>query len=321
MTVLEKFLQGDQAALARIISFIEDRQDGYQRLLSRLYPKSGNALRIGFTGPPGAGKSSLVNNFSKILAAEGHKVAVVAVDPTSPFTGGALLGDRVRLVNMPTDGSIFIRSMATRGSTGGLAAATGNVVTALDAFGFDHILIETVGVGQVELDIIDTCDAVVVVLVPESGDAVQALKAGLMEIADIFAVNKADRPGADHIVAELNTTLDLKRQKTEWELPVVATEAINNKNIDKLAEKVRAYIDFTRTTDHFEKHRKAQIKKKIISILQFHITNALNDRVGQLADIDQVVSEIYDGRREPFTVAREIFESLEIEQASFNNQD
>jgi LAO/AO transport system kinase len=170
MTVLDKFLAGDPAALPRIITHIENRGKDYRRLISKIYPSTGRAVKIGFTGPPGSGKSSLVNNISKMLAVDGKKVAIVAVDPSSPFTGGALLGDRIRMVNMPTDGSIFVRSMATRGSTGGLAAATGNVIIALDAFGFDYILIETVGVGQVELDIIDSCDTVVVVLVPESGD-------------------------------------------------------------------------------------------------------------------------------------------------------
>jgi LAO/AO transport system kinase len=310
MTVLERFFRGDQAALARIISFIEDCEDGYRELLSRLYPKSGKALKIGFTGPPGSGKSSLVNNISKKLAREGHRIAVVAVDPTSPFTGGALLGDRVRMSGMPTDGSIYIRSMATRGSTGGLAAATGNVVTALDAYGFDFILIETVGVGQVELDIVDTCDTVVVVLVPESGDAIQALKAGLMEIADVFAVNKADRPGANHIIMELNSTLDLKRQKTAWELPVVATEAINDKNTDQLINKIKEHIGHCKETGTFADHRRHQIKRKIDSIIQFHINNLIWEKVVTKVDVDKLVTEIFEGKNDPFTVSQKLLDML-----------
>jgi LAO/AO transport system kinase len=306
MTVLDKFFGGDQAALARIVSFIEDREEGYQQVLSRLYPRTGKAFKIGFTGPPGAGKSSLVNSIARLLIARGHKIGIIAVDPTSPFTGGALLGDRIRLVDMPTDGSVFIRSMATRGSTGGLAAATGNVSLALDAFGFDYILLETVGVGQVELDIIDTCDTVVVVLVPESGDAIQALKDGLMEIADIFAVNKADRPGSENIVAELNMTLEIKREKSDWELPVIATEAINNKNTDRLLEKIMAHITYETSTGRFESRRREQIKQKIYGIVQYHLSQLVRDRLSELIDLDKLVSDIYEGRNDPYTVSQEL---------------
>jgi LAO/AO transport system kinase len=307
MTVLEKFLCGDQAALARIISLIEDTEDGYQTVLSRLYARAGKALKIGFTGPPGAGKSSLVNNITKLLIAQGKKVGIIAVDPTSPFTGGALLGDRIRLVDMPMDGTVYIRSMATRGSSGGLAAASGNVATALDAFGFDYILIETVGVGQVELDIVDTCDTVVVILVPESGDAVQALKAGLMEIADIFAVNKADRPGSENMITELNTILEMKRQKLDWDLPVVATEAINNKNSDKLLSKISSHIDYIRRAGLFEKHRREQIKKKVYAILEGQVRQFLEKKLVSAGDLDKIVSEIYEGKSDPFTVSERLF--------------
>jgi LAO/AO transport system kinase len=314
MTILDKFLKGDQAALARVISFIEDREEGYRDLLARIYPRAGKAVRIGFTGPPGAGKSSLVNLISKMLAGNSKKAAVIAVDPTSPFTGGALLGDRIRLTDMPTDGSIYIRSMATRGSLGGLAAATGNVSAALDAFGFDYILIETVGVGQIELDIVDACDTVVVILVPESGDAVQTLKAGLMEIADVFAVNKADRPGAENIALELNMTLDIKRQKVPWELPVVETEAINNRNIDLLLEKIMAHVEYARKSGRFVEHRKEQIRKKIYSILQYHVSDLIRERLNHMPDLEQAVSEIYEGKNDPYTASHKL-----LELSSLNN--
>ncbi|UCD16810.1 MAG: methylmalonyl Co-A mutase-associated GTPase MeaB [Candidatus Zixiibacteriota bacterium] len=307
MTVLDKLFKGELAALARIISYIENRDEGYRRLLSRLYPRSGKALKIGFTGPPGAGKSSLVNCVAKKLLADGKQVGIIAVDPTSPFTGGALLGDRVRMSDLPTDGSVYVRSMATRGSRGGLAAATGNVTVALDAFGFDYILIETVGVGQVELDIIDTCDTVVVILVPESGDAIQALKAGLMEIADIFAINKADRPGAKNIIAALQNMLEIKREQSEWKWPVIPTEAINNKNIDELLAGILAHVECTRKSGRFERHRREQIRKKIFNILESQLNALLHDRLVDVSDLEKIVSDIYSGKSDPYTASEELF--------------
>jgi LAO/AO transport system kinase len=318
MTVLKRFLQGDQSALARIISVIENREDDYQAVLSRLYPLSGRALRIGFTGPPGAGKSSLVNNIAKRLATQGNKIGIIAVDPSSPFTGGALLGDRIRMNDMPTDDSVYIRSMATRGSTGGLAAATGNVAIALDAFGFNYVLIETVGVGQVELDIIDACDTVTVVLVPESGDAIQALKAGLMEIADIFALNKADRPGSENIVAELNMILEIKRRKSDWEFPVVPTEAINNKNIDKLLNKILSHIEHIKQTGDFRAHRRTQIRKKIDTILKSKVNLLIDKRIKETADLDEIVSAIFEGKTDPYTASRGLFE-LSVLKSDLSN--
>jgi len=199
--------------------------------------------------------------------------------------------------DLPSDGSVYIRSMATRGSTGGLAGATNNVTIALDAFGFDYILIETVGVGQVELDIINTCDAVTVVLVPESGDAIQALKAGLMEIADIFAVNKADRPLSESIVAELNNVLDNKREKSGWKLPVLPTEAVNNKNIDTLLDELK---------NLFEKHRRAQIKKKIFNIINYKLANIMETKIGGVENLDSLVNDIYAGKTDPFTASKKL---------------
>ena len=316
MSVLDRFFQGDQAALAKIISFVEDYEDGYREVLGKLYPKSGRAIRIGFTGPPGAGKSSLVNNVSKALASGGKRVAVIAVDPSSPFTGGALLGDRIRLTDMPTDGSIFIRSMATRGSSGGLASATGNVTTVLDAFGFDYILIETVGVGQIELDIVDACDTVVVVLVPESGDSIQTLKAGLMEIADIFVVNKADRPGAENIVMELNMTLDLKRDQMAWDIPVISSEAVNNKGTDILLEKMALHMDYALKSGWLENHRKKQIRRKIYNILTFYVDNMIRSRLAEMPDLEKAVSGIYSGNGDPYSACREL---IKLSGLTINN--
>ena len=209
-SLLDGFREGRRAALARAISLVEDERPGFESLLSALHPRAHRAQRTGITGPPGAGKSTLTAGLISAYRARGDTVGVIAVDPTSPFTGGALLGDRIRMNDIGLDPGVFIRSMATRGSLGGLAVTTREVADVMDAFGFDHVLIETVGVGQSELEIAGTADTTVVVLVPESGDAVQALKAGLMEIADLFVVNKADRTGAARLAGEIELMLKLR---------------------------------------------------------------------------------------------------------------
>ena len=208
--LLELFREGKKLGLARAISLVEDERPGFQAFLHRVLETPRFAKRLGFTGPPGAGKSSLVAGLTRAYRERSEEVAVVAVDPTSPYSGGALLGDRIRMNDLATDTGIFIRSMATRGSLGGLATTTKEVLDLMDAFGFDRVMVETVGVGQTELEITGAADTVVVILVPESGDAIQAMKAGLMEIADVFVVNKADRPGADRLVKDLRLALQLK---------------------------------------------------------------------------------------------------------------
>lgn len=303
MTVLDRFWKGDQAALARIISFIENREEGFRQILSRLYPQAGKAIKIGFTGPPGAGKSSLVNNCAKTFAKNNKKVAIIAVDPTSPFTGGALLGDRIRLTDLPIDGSVFVRSMATRGSTGGLASSTNNVAIAFDAFGFDYILIETVGVGQVELDIVDTCDTVIVILVPESGDAIQAMKAGLMEIADIFAVNKADRPGSDNFIAQLKMILEIRPEQNAWQAPVIDTIAIKEYNTDTLLKKISEHLSFIKESGLFDTHRLQQIEKKIYNILQVYLGKFISEKLDTFTNLEKIVKDIYEGKNDPYTAS------------------
>ena len=217
--LLADFEAGKKAALARVVSIVENHRAGFDRLLASLHARVGHARRIGVTGPPGAGKSTLTTALVTVFRASGLTVGVVAVDPTSPFTGGALLGDRIRMESVALDPGVFIRSMATRGSLGGLAATTREVADVLDAFGLDRILIETVGVGQTELEIARTADSSVVVLVPESGDSIQTMKAGLMEIADLFVVNKSDRPGADRLRHELELMLGLRGGQTLKNVP------------------------------------------------------------------------------------------------------
>jgi len=312
MTLYEQFLDGSEVALSRIISHIENRTNGYQELLSRLYRKSGTIFRIGITGPPGAGKSSLVNRLAGLFANSGHKVAVVCVDPSSPFTGGALLGDRLRMQDIPQDKGIFIRSMGSRGSSGGLALATSNVTVALDAFGFDTLLIETVGVGQMELDIIDACDTVLVTLVPESGDAIQALKAGLMEIADIFAVNKSDRAGAEQMVYDLQSALEMKSGKIEWDVPVIATQAIHDVNMDALYEALNKHRDYLSTSGLLVEKRSQQLRKKIEQVLLRRIQRDLEKSVLADGKLDEIVERILRGEDDPYSAGMALYREFKL---------
>lgn len=308
MTVLDRFHSGDIRALSRIVSYVEDQENGYRELLGRLYPKVGHSLRIGITGPPGAGKSTLVNGLTHEFLQNGCRVGIIAVDPTSPFTGGALLGDRVRMNEFPPDGRVYFRSMATRGATGGLASATNNVSVVYDSFGFDITLIETVGVGQVELDIINACDVVVVVVVPESGDAVQTMKAGLMEIADIFCVNKADRPGAERIAHELRYALETKKlPEGSWRVPIVATEGLIRKGVDKLHAKISEFVAFTKEHGKFESHRRNQIKEQIINVLRYRFEREFIDRVEAGDEFQAHLDRIFRGETDPYSVGDALY--------------
>lgn len=313
MSLYEKFLDGSVIALSRIISHIEDFGSGYQDVLSRLYRRTSGIYRIGLTGPPGAGKSSLVNRLAGLLIERGHKVAIICVDPSSPFTGGALLGDRLRMQDIPQDKGVFIRSMGSRGSSGGLAAATSNVTVALDAFGFDTLIIETVGVGQMELDIIDACDTVVVTLVPESGDAIQALKAGLMEIADIFAVNKADRHGSDQMKYDLQSALEMRTEKSDWEVPVVMTQALHNKNIDELSACIFDHKQYLEATGKLLKKRGYQLQRKVEGVIGRLVQQDLHTTV--LADgvLEATAEKILKGEDDPFSAGRRLYERFKLD--------
>ena len=237
MELIKKAREGDVRAIARLISMAENEAPEANDLLKQLYPFTGNAHIVGITGPPGSGKSTLVDKLVKVLRQKDYRVGILAVDPTSPFTGGAILGDRVRMSDLNLDEGVYIRSLGTRGKLGGLSKATGYAVKILDACGFDYIFIETVGVGQSEVDIIKTADTTVVVAVPGLGDDIQAIKAGILEIGDIFVVNKADRDGANRVVIELSMMLELNPEKSEWEHPILLTVASQNKGIAEVVEK------------------------------------------------------------------------------------
>jgi len=273
--ILEGFDRGDERALARLITFVENLWE-IDEIFRRIYPKVGKAYRVGITGPPGAGKSTLVDKLAVELLERGFRVSIIAVDPSSPFTGGAVLGDRLRMVKAMERG-IFIRSMASRGSLGGLAETTGMVADVLDAFGYDMVLIETVGVGQSEVDVVKATDTVVVVLVPEAGDSVQALKAGLMETADVFVVNKADREGADRFIRELSAVVSLS--PNEWKPPIIKTVALSGEGIKDLADAILKHRDFLG-----ERLKEKRINRMVEQIENLLIKRFLN-KVRQKYDI------------------------------------
>ncbi len=312
MNIIERFLNGDKIALSKIISYVENQSPDYRKVLAQLFPKAGRAYRVGFTGPPGAGKSTIVDKLTSLLVKKSQRVGIIAVDPTSPFTGGALLGDRIRMQDLTSQKGVFIRSMATRGSYGGLATTTKEVAIVMDAFGKDFILIETVGVGQVELDVVNACDTTVVILVPESGDAIQAMKAGLMEIADIFVVNKADREGAKRIVTELDMILDIRRKKGEWEYPIVSTEAVNNKGIDLLLSKISEHKEFIIGNHFFEKQRKRQIKADIKKIIELKIRDLLEEKILVSLNLDEMTEKVFRGEDDPYSAGERILNQVNL---------
>jgi len=300
----QRLLEGDRRALAKAISNVENENTDASALLDRIYDRVGKAYRIGITGPPGAGKSTLVDQLTRHYRQQGKTVGIIAVDPTSPFTGGSLLGDRVRMSSVAMDEGVFIRSMATRGSLGGLSKKASDAADVLDAFGKDYVIFETVGVGQSELEIVEAADTTVVALVPESGDSIQAMKAGLMEIADIFIVNKADREGADNAMRELDSMLQL-REDRGWKVEVLATVASEGKGISEVGEKIAEHWKFMREQDLLEKKRKQRLSKKVETIVRHRLEQAFWDDRNRKALLEQLDSR-HDSRLSPYKIAEQL---------------
>jgi LAO/AO transport system kinase len=297
--------EGDRRAIARLLSVVENEEPGAADALRELYPKTGTARVIGVTGPPGGGKSTLVNRLAGVYREQGAKVAVVAVDPSSPFTGGALLGDRIRMRERFLDEGLFIRSMASRGHAGGLARSTGRVVNVLDAIGYGVVIVETVGVGQEEVEVIRVVDTVVLVTVPGLGDDIQAIKAGVLEIADVLVVNKADRPGADETARDLAQMLTLGKLRTEWKPPILRTIAATGENVPQLVEAIARHGDWAQSSGERDHRRRDAARSEIEDLLREALVRRLRDRVG--ADrVDRAVARVADRAMDPYAAVEEL---------------
>ncbi|MGD9630451.1 MAG: methylmalonyl Co-A mutase-associated GTPase MeaB [Pyrinomonadaceae bacterium] len=304
---LEKLLAGDARTVARAITRIENGGEGSADLMKAVFPRTGNAVVIGITGSPGAGKSSLVDKLALYYKDKGDRIGIVCIDPSSPFSGGAILGDRIRMATLGLDKNVFIRSMATRGNLGGLSRATVDAVAILDAAGFDKVIVETVGVGQDEVEIVKTADVSVVVLVPGMGDDIQAIKAGIMEIGDVFVINKADREGVLRTQKELEALLSLAHRPDMWDPPIVRTIATENKGIEDLAAAIESYKDFVSAGTEAAATRKFAVARwRLIELLQESLIRELMETNGKSEEIDGLAGRIAKREIDPYTAIEKI---------------
>jgi LAO/AO transport system kinase len=305
-TLIERLLAGDVRAVARAISKVEDGLGDAAELMKAVFPRTGQGTVIGITGSPGAGKSSLVDKLAFHYRQQGERVGIICVDPSSPFSGGAILGDRIRMQALGLDSGVFIRSMATRGNLGGLARATVDAVAILDAAGYARIIVETVGVGQDEVEIVKTADVSVVVLVPGMGDDIQAIKAGIMEIGDIFVINKADREGVLRTEKELEALLSLAMRPDAWQPPIVKTIATEGKGITDVAEAIARYREFNQRAEVGHERRQAIARWRILELLRERLLAQTLNSNGTSEKLDALAAEVAQKKRDPYSAVEEI---------------
>lgn len=308
--LINRFKSGEQRALARLISKLENEAPDKEEILKKLYYLTGNAKILGVTGSPGAGKSSLVDQLTKLIRKRGETVGIIAVDPSSPFSGGALLGDRIRMGEHATDRGVFIRSMGTRGSLGGLAKTSKEVVMAMDAFGMDWVIVETVGVGQAELDIMHVANTVMVVLTPGAGDAIQTLKAGIMEIADIFAVNKCDLPGADKIANDVNIMLDQQCDKMDWRPPVIQVSTLKNIGLTELLDSVYEHYQYLKDNNKLEEKRRERAKAETLEMVDYRWHQLVKEHTNYPGKVNELLEKVANMDMNPYEAASSILEHV-----------